>query len=46
MMGTLIQIGLGKKDIQIIDQIFETKERILAGKTAESRGLFLVKINY
>jgi tRNA pseudouridine38-40 synthase len=46
MMGTLIQIGLGKKSIDIIDQIFETKERILAGKTAESKGLFLVKINY
>ena len=46
MMGTLIQIGLGRKDINVITEILETKDRHLAGKTAEARGLFLVKINY
>jgi tRNA pseudouridine38-40 synthase len=46
MMGTLIQIGLHRKPVSIITDILETKDRHLAGKTAEARGLFLVKINY
>lgn len=46
MMGTLIQIGLGKKEPSVIKEIFETNDRSLSGKTAEARGLFLVKIFY
>lgn len=46
MMGTLIQIGLGRRDVNVIKDIFETKDRTLAGKTAEARGLFLVRIYY
>lgn len=46
MMGTLIEIGLGKKKTTIIKEIIDTKNRALAGKTAEPRGLFLVKIFY
>lgn len=46
MMGTIIQIGLGRKDPSVIKDILETQNRSLAGKTAEARGLFLVKIFY
>lgn len=46
IMGTLIQIGLHKKKPEIVLEILETKDRHLAGKTAESRGLYLVKIFY
>ena len=46
MMGTLIQIGVGKKDPGIIKELLDTKDRLLVGKTAEARGLFLVKIYY
>lgn len=46
MMGTLIEIGQGKKEPSVIPNILETKNRKLAGKTAEARGLFLVKILY
>ncbi len=46
MMGTLIQIGQHKKPVSIIQTILETQDRHLAGKTAEARGLYLVKINY
>ncbi len=46
MMGTLIEIGLHRFDVSIIQEILETQNRRLAGKTAEARGLFLVKINY
>ena len=46
MMGTLIEVGLGKKKPTIIKDILDSKNRQLAGKTAEPRGLFLVKILY
>ncbi len=46
MMGTLIQIGIGKKESTIIKELLESKDRTLVGKTAEARGLFLVKIYY
>jgi tRNA pseudouridine38-40 synthase len=46
MMGTLIQIGLKKKDPHVIQTILETNDRSLAGKTAEARGLCLIKIYY
>jgi len=46
MMGTLIEIGTGRKNKEVIGQILDTQDRSLAGKTAESRGLFLVKILY
>ena len=46
MMGTLIEIGLHKKQPTIIKEMLETQDRQLAGKTAESRGLYLQKIYY
>lgn len=46
MMGTLIQIGLHRKKPEIIKEILETQNRQLAGKTADARGLYLLKIYY
>lgn len=46
MMGTLIEIGMGKSEPQLIETILQTGERSLAGKTADAKGLFLVKIYY
>ncbi len=46
IMGTLIEIGTGKLDATIITKILETKNRKLAGKTAESRGLYLEHVYY
>lgn len=46
MMGTLIAIGLYKKPPGIIKEILESKNRKLAGTTAEARGLYLQKIYY
>jgi len=46
MMGTLIEIGLHKKEPEVINQILLTQERSLAGKTAESRGLYLLQVYY
>lgn len=46
IMGTLIEIGLGRKEPNDIQKILTTKNRKLAGKTAEAKGLFLVRIEY
>lgn len=46
IVGTLIEIGLGRKELSIINEMFETKERKLAGKTAPAKGLILKKIYY
>jgi tRNA pseudouridine38-40 synthase len=46
IMGTLIEIGQHKIEPEVIDDLFQTKNRELAGKTAEARGLFLVRVKY
>lgn len=46
IMGTIIEVSTGKKDITLIDELFETKDRKKASKTAEARGLCLTKIYY
>lgn len=46
MIGTLIDIGIGKKDKNIINEIFLTKDKTLCGKTIEPNGLYLNKVFY
>jgi tRNA pseudouridine38-40 synthase len=46
MMGIIINIGLKKLDISIIDQLFITKDPTLCGKTLSGRGLFLYRVIY
>lgn len=46
MMGTLIQIGLGKCSPFIIEEILESKERKKVPYMAPAEGLFLVKVGY
>lgn len=46
MVGTLIEIGLNKRQPEDIIEIFEKKDRRYAGKTAAANGLFLYKVNY
>lgn len=46
LMGTILQIGTGELDISVIDRVFETKQRIDAGPTAPSHGLFLDEVYY
>lgn len=46
MMGTLIEIGLKRKNPEIITKILESQDRHLAGKTAEARGLYLKSVYY
>lgn len=46
LTGTLVEIGAGIREISTIEEIFERKERVLAGMTAPAKGLTLVRVKY
>ncbi len=46
IMGTLIEIGTHQLEPDVITKILEMQNRKLAGKTAESRGLYLERVYY
>lgn len=46
MVGTLLEIGRGKRPVSDVRRILEAKDRRQAGRTAPPDGLFLVKIWY
>lgn len=46
MAGTLIEVGLGKRDPQSMTEIFEARSREAAGMMAPPEGLFLKEVKY
>ena len=46
IVGTLIDVGIGKTKVEDIPFIIESKNRNRAGKTAPPQGLFLEKVYY
>ena len=46
MVGTLIEIGEGKRRSEEIIDIISSEDRTRAGKTAAARGLFLRNVFY
>ncbi len=44
--GTLLEIGLGKRDISCIYEVFKTQNRGLAGPTLPAEGLILTEVFY
>lgn len=46
LVGTLVDIGLGKRDAGSMPDILAARDRSAAGKTAPARGLFLVRVDY
>ncbi|MCR5462775.1 MAG: tRNA pseudouridine(38-40) synthase TruA [bacterium] len=46
MVGTLIDVGLGKKSATDVLKILDAKDRTKASKTASPNGLFLYKVYY
>lgn len=46
LMGTLLEVGQGKKTPDQIPSILEGKDRSLSGKTAPGHGLYLWKVYY
>lgn len=46
MAGTLLEIGLGKREAESISEIFNTKNRQMAGETLSGKGLTLLSVEY
>jgi len=46
MVGTLLEVGRGKRRVEDIAAILKAKDRRLAGVTAPSEGLILMKVAY
>lgn len=46
MTGTLIEVGLGKRNAESMTNILEAKSRDAAGMMAPAEGLFLKKVEY
>ena len=46
MVGTLVDIGMGRWQAEAIDEILSSRDRVRAGRTAPSQGLFLVHVRY
>ncbi|MCR5690919.1 MAG: tRNA pseudouridine(38-40) synthase TruA, partial [Eubacterium sp.] len=44
--GSLIEVGMGRRSKEDLEQALETGERTLAGPTAPAKGLTLQKIEY
>ncbi len=46
IVGTLVDVGLGKIEAYEIPNIIESKDRNNAGKTLPAHGLYLVEVKY
>ncbi len=46
MVGTVVEVGLGRRQTSDINQILKARDRCAAGKTAPPHGLFLVHVFY
>ena len=46
LVGTLVEVGLGRFPEAFVDEILRARDRRRAGRTAPARGLFLVKVSY
>ncbi|MCA9470814.1 MAG: tRNA pseudouridine(38-40) synthase TruA [Nitrospirales bacterium] len=46
MVGTVVEVGLGKRHAHDMKQILEATDRSAAGKTAPPHGLYLLKVLY
>ena len=46
IMGTLLEIGSGSLELEVIDEIFANKVRKEAGETVPAQGLFLDEVSY
>ena len=46
IVGTLLEVGIGKMDVERVKEILDSKDRKNAGPTAPARGLILEWILY
>jgi tRNA pseudouridine38-40 synthase len=46
IVGTVLEVGRGDRNVESIDRAFEARNRKLAGKIVPAKGLFLTKVLY
>lgn len=46
IVGTLVEIGTGKREVNDMAKVIEAKDRRLAGESAPAQGLFLTAVKY
>jgi tRNA pseudouridine38-40 synthase len=46
VVGTLVEVGTGRRDVASVRELLTSGDRRLAGPTAPARGLFLVSVEY
>ena len=46
MVGTLLEVGTGKRAVESIARLFDSGDRTQAGPTAAAKGLHLVRVAY
>lgn len=46
MVGTLLEVGLGRMEPEQVGSIIEARDRRIAGPTAPAKGLCLMKVDY
>ena len=46
IVGTLVEIGRGKRPVEWMSEVLASRTRALAGPTAPPEGLFLVGVEY
>lgn len=46
IVGTLLEIGVGKRTVSELHQVIESKDRSAAGKSVAAKGLFLTQVEY
>ena len=46
LVGTLLDVGIGKIKVEELDNIIKSKDRTKAGKTVPAQGLYLVEVYY
>ncbi len=46
IVGTLVDVGIGRTPAEEVQGILNSRDRTLAGATAPARGLFLMKVSY
>ncbi len=46
IVGTVLEVGLGKRDTRWIREVLESGDRTLAGRTVGPQGLYLYRVDY
>jgi tRNA pseudouridine38-40 synthase len=46
IVGTLVEVGRGRRRPEWMSDVIASRDRTRAGKTAPAHGLFLVRVDY